>query len=81
MAKLTLSSDRELVRAVKQLGAESGTRLSPMVPRFIQAALGERDGCEKPGRLTREALGLASLPKDKHDRELIAEALAERLSK
>jgi len=81
MTKLTLSADQELIRAAKQLAAESGTSLSSMFARFIQAALRERDGSEEPGRLTREALGLVSLPKDKNDREIIAEALAERFSK
>ena len=81
MTKLTLSADDELVAQAKQLAAESGTSLSSMFTRFVQAALRERSRFEEPGPVTRRATGLVTLPSDRTDREIIEEALTERYQK
>jgi hypothetical protein len=76
--KLTLSTDKELLREAKLLAAREGTSLSSMFARFLQAILREQSKKARPGPITRRAIGLVKLPAGKSDRELLAEALAER---
>lgn len=78
MTKLTLSADDELVAQAKRLAEESGTSLSSMFARFVQAALREKSRFDEPGPVTRRATGLVTLPAGKSDRELVEEALAEK---
>jgi hypothetical protein len=78
MAKLTLSADKELIKEAKKLAKKEGTSLSSMFSRFLRAVL---PGCRKkqlPGPLTRKATGIVKLPRDKIDRKLLEEALAEK---
>jgi hypothetical protein len=81
MTKLTLSADKELLAEAKRLAAAEGTSLSSMFARLLEAVLKERRRKERPGPLTRRATGLVKLPANKSDRELVAEALAERYGK
>ena len=79
--KLTLSTDEKLLAEAKELAAEEGTSLSSMFARLIEAVLRQRRRKVQPGPLTRKATGLVKLPAGKSDRELIADALAERFGK
>ncbi|HOX08785.1 MAG TPA: DUF6364 family protein [Planctomycetota bacterium] len=78
VTKLTLSADKDLIAEAKKLAAAEGTSLSSMFTRLIGAVLSERRKKEQPGPITRKATGLVKLPRGKSDRDLIADALAER---
>lgn len=76
--KLTLSADRDLVRRAKELARSRGTTLSALFDRYMRSLVREGGGDEPLGAVTRQAVGLVSLPHDRDDRELLSEALAER---
>lgn len=76
--KLTLSADKELIAEAKKVAEQEGTSLSSMFSRFLNAVLRGRRKKEQPGPLTRKASGLARLPENKSDRELLQDALAEK---
>jgi len=79
MPKLTLSADKDVIQKAKQLAQERGTSVSAMFSRFVESvATGADPKRLKPGPMTRKAIGLAKLPSNKTDRQLIEEALAER---
>jgi hypothetical protein len=78
MTKLTLSADKELIQEAKKLAAQEGTSLSSMFSRFLRAVLMGRKRKEEPGPITAKARGLVKLPARKSDRELLADALADK---
>ena len=80
MKKLTLGADEEVIRQAKRLAAENHTSVSSMFSRWVLSMTRRRKqkSGEPIGPLTRKALGLAKLPADKSDRELLEEALAEK---
>lgn len=75
--KLTLSADRELIRRAKKVAAKNGTSLSAMVSNYLSTLTAEEKEFQ-PGPLSRQATGLAKVPKGKSDRELLEEALSEK---
>lgn len=78
MKKLTLSVDEETIKQAKRLAAERGTSVSAMFSRLVRA-MAHKPGQEiEIGPITRRATGLAKLPPDKTDRELLQEALEEK---
>ncbi|MBI2192677.1 MAG: hypothetical protein HYU36_11910 [Planctomycetes bacterium] len=79
--KLTLSADKELIEAAKELAENEGTSLSSMFSRFLRAVLAGRRNQKQPGPLTRKATGLVKLPPSKSDRELLEEALADKYAR
>jgi hypothetical protein len=80
MTKLTLSADKKLVDEAKKLAEREGTSLSSMFARYLESLLKRRrkKSLGSPGPLTRKATGLAKLPANKTDRELLEAALAEK---
>lgn len=79
MPKLTLSADAEVIEQAKRLAEERGTSVSAMFSQFVTLMARRTSPHNQPlGPLTRKAMGMVSLPRDKSDRELIEEALAER---
>jgi len=78
--KLTLSADEKVVRKARQLAKRNKTSISAMFSRWVLALSSRqsRKPHEPLGPLTRKALGLAKLPADKSDAELLEEALAEK---
>ena len=78
MTKLTLSVDEAVVAKAKRIAAANGTSVSAMFSQFVESVATERKGRRKVGPLTRKASGLAKLPAGKSDKELLADALAEK---
>lgn len=78
MTKLTLSAERELIERAKQLAAESGTSVSSMFSRLIEAMVRARDTSAPLGPLTERATGLVMLPVGMSDEEMLQDALADR---
>jgi hypothetical protein len=78
MKKLTLSADPEVVEQAKRLADEAGTSVSSLFERFIRLLARKRQGKRPIGRMTRQASGLIALPRGKDERDLLAEALAEK---
>ena len=78
MKKLTLSVDEEIIEQAKKLAAERGTSVSAMFSSLVRVMAREKAGKIGLGPITRRATGLVKLPRGKGDRELVAEALAER---
>lgn len=78
--KLTLSAEKEVVRKARMLARRRRTSVSAMFSRLV-LLMASREGRrpeERLGPVTRKALGMASLPPGKSDRELLEEALMER---
>ena len=78
MKKLTLNADPEVIKQAKRLAEESGTSVSSIFERFIRLLGRRQTGQQRLGRLTRQASGVISLPRGKSDREVLADALAEK---
>jgi hypothetical protein len=77
MKKLTLSADPEVIEQAKRLADETGTSVSSLFERFIRLLARRHHG--KPlGRITRQASGIITLPRGKSERDVLADALAER---
>jgi hypothetical protein len=82
MVKLTLSVDRNVIEKAKRIAEDRGTSVSAMFSQFVESVSAGTDADRaKLGPMTRRAIGLAKLPADKSDRQLIEEALAERYGK
>jgi len=78
MKKLTLNADPEVIATAHRLAKAQGTSVSAMFARMIRF-LGRRGRSEvKLGRLTRQATGLAKLPKGKSDADVVADSLVEK---
>jgi hypothetical protein len=79
MPKLTLSIDEEVINQAKQIAEERGTSVSAMFAQFVNAISKKPSlRTRRSGPLTRKAIGLVKLPKNKTDRALLEEALVER---
>lgn len=79
MPKLTLSINEEVIEQVKHIAEERGTSVSAIFTQFVNAiSKGASPRKQRSAPLTRKAIGLVKLPKNKTDRELIEEALSER---
>ena len=78
MTKLTLSIDEAVVAKAKRIAADNGTSVSAMFSQFVESVAAEPKGRGKVGPLTRKASGLAKLPEGKDDKELLADALADK---
>ena len=78
MTKLTLSVDEGTLAKAKKLAKNNDTSVSAMFSMFVESMA--EPGSRRPriGPITRRAIGIAKLPRGKTDRELLAEALAER---
>jgi hypothetical protein len=78
MKKLTLNADPEVIEQAKQIAAESGTSVSSLFERFIRLLARKRRKEQPIGRAARAATGLIRLPKGKTEKEVLADALAEK---
>lgn len=78
MKKLTLNVDPEVIEQAKQLAAESGTSVSALFERFVRLLAGKRPKAQHLGPITLQATGLIELPRDQSERDVLADALAEK---
>ncbi len=78
MKKLTLSADPEVIEQAKRLADESGTSVSTLFERFILLLARRRSDKGRVGRITRQASGIITLPRGKSERDVLADALADR---
>ena len=78
MKKLTLSADPEVIEQAKRLAEESGTSVSSLFERFIRLLGRRQAGRQRLGRITRQASGMVTLPRGKNERDVLADALAEK---
>jgi len=78
MPKLTLNADKRVIEKAKRLAEDRGTSVSAMFSQFVDSIDSQSAQAQRIAPLTRKAIGLAKLPKNKTDRQLIEEALAER---
>ena len=78
MKKLTLSADPEVIEEAKRLADESGTSVSSLFERFIRLLARRRRHKQRIGRITRQASGVITLPRGKSDRDVLADALADK---
>ena len=79
MTKLTLSVDENTIQLAKQKAAENNTSISAMFSEYITSLAKDSTG-PAIAPLTQKATGLVELEPGKSDKELLAEALAERHS-
>ena len=78
MNKLTLSAEEDIIQNAKRIAADHKTSVSALFARFVQAMM-NREWADKPvGPIARKATGVANLPNDLTDKELLADALADR---
>lgn len=78
MTKLTLSMEKSVVRQAKQLAKARKTSVSAMVSDFVRSASLHTLPRQKLSPVVRSVAGIAKLPTDKTDRELLEEALMEK---
>jgi len=78
MKKLTLNADPEVIEQAKRLAEESGTSVSSLFERFIRLLGRRRTSRQQLGRITRQASGVITLPRDKSEQDILADALAEK---
>jgi hypothetical protein len=78
MRKLTLSVDPEVIQQAKRLAEQTGTSVSSLFERFIRLLARRRHGKQRLGPITRKASGLVTLPRGKTERDVLADALAEK---
>jgi hypothetical protein len=78
MKKLTLNAEPEVIEQARKVAEAQGTSISSMFTRIVRfLALRERP--RSPiGRLTRQASGMAKLPRKTNEREILEDALAEK---
>lgn len=82
MPKLTLSADKNVIEKAKRIAEDRGTSVSAMFSQFVESIAADTESAGlKLGPMTRRAIGLAKLPADKTDRQLIEQALVERFGK
>jgi hypothetical protein len=80
MKKLTLNADPEVIEQAKRIAAESGTSVSSIFERFIRL-LARKSGRGREqviGPAARAASGVIRLPKGRDERDVIADAFAEK---
>ena len=78
LRKLTLSAPEEIIAEAKRIAASKNTSVSALFARLVRS-VGEGSESEIVlGPITQRATGIASLPGDRSDRELLSDALDER---
>ena len=80
MKKLTLYLDAQVIEQAKRLAGESGTSVSSLFERLVRLLARKRPVGQRIGRITREASGLITLPRGTSERDILAEALAEKFA-
>ena len=80
MTKLTLSMDEEVVATAKRLARHHRTSVSAMLTNVVKAmaAQEQRQPAIPPDSVVARLTGIIKAPAGKSDRELLAEALADR---
>jgi hypothetical protein len=79
MTQITIQADPDLVQLANSLAQARGTTVSEMVHQIIRALAAPLPSVtEETSPLTCKATGLLRLPGEKSDRDLIAEAVAEK---
>jgi hypothetical protein len=78
MKKLTLSADPEVIEQAKRLAEETGTSVSSLFERLVRLLARKRLAKQQLGRITRKASGLVTLPRGRTERDVLADALAEK---
>ena len=81
MTKLTLSMDEDVIATAKRVARRNGQSVSAMLSNLVKAMAEqeERDAAlVPPDSITARLTGVVRLPEGKSDRDLVAEALAER---
>lgn len=78
MTKLTLSVHEDVLEKAKRLAKRHGTSVSAMFSQFIRAMAGPGQEARPIGPVTREASGLAALPKGKTYRRVLEDALLDK---
>lgn len=78
MKKLTLSADESVIAEAHRLAAQQGTSVSAMFSRIVRLLSGERRQRPAAGPLTKQATGLIRLPKGISEKDILADALAEK---
>ena len=78
-SKLTLTADASVITMAKRLAAERNTSVSALFSRLVVSMQAEQNAdCNDLGQLTRRASGLVTLPEGRSDRDLLADALADK---
>ncbi len=78
MTKLTLSIEEAVVEKAKQIAEDNHTSVSAMFTQFVESAAARDKQDFKIGPLTRKLSGIIDLPPNKSQKELLAEALADK---
>lgn len=77
--KLTLTADASVITTAKRLAAERNMSVSAMFSRLVVSMQAEQSASSDDlGPLTRRASGLVTLPEGRSDRDLLADALADK---
>ena len=77
--KLTLTADASVIATAKRLAAERNTSVSALFSRLVESMQAEQDAaCDDLGQLTRRASGIVTVPHGRSDRDLLADALADK---
>ena len=79
--KLTLTADDRVVRKAKKWAHSRKTSISALFRGYMERLVEQEKDEEGLGPLTRQAMGLARMPQDKTDRQLIEEALTEKFGR
>lgn len=78
-SKLTLTADASVITMAKRLAAERNTSVSALFSRLVVSMQAEQNADSNDlGQLTRRASGLFTLPEGRSDRDLLADALADK---
>ncbi len=77
MEKLVLHAEKQVINLAKQLADDRHISISEMFSEYVLSA-SDLPRTKGHSPKTLEATGLVKFPKDKTDRQLIEEALAER---
>ena len=75
--KLTLTLDKETIKAAKEYAKRNNISLSGIVELYFRA-LSSKTRDHRISPITRELSGMAGIPTGKTDRELLKEALNKR---
>jgi hypothetical protein len=78
LTKLTLSMETHVIAKAKRLAKARGLSVSAMFREFVASLETRTTTARRIGPLTRQARGLAKIPADKTDRQLIEQALKEK---
>ncbi len=78
MTKLTLSVEEEVVKEAKRLAEQRGTSVSAMFSQIVRGMAVASGRTPRLGRTARLARGIARLPSDVSDSDLLTEALMEK---